>query len=106
MSIAMDIFFCRSIGDDFSTVLSVSTSVGGCGWTIYDRVILVDVALWQFSNNLPNSFSIADTTTLLIMINSTCTGTFYRGVACTSVLDFGPRKKYPHALLCAYCSDM
>ena len=34
------------------------------------------VAFWQFSNNHPNSASMADAIILLIMLNSTCTRPF------------------------------
>ena len=83
----------------FDAVLYVSTGVGGCWWTIYDREVLMDVALCQFSNNFPNSASGADTITLLIILHSTCTRTFSGEIYCISVLHFGRRKKYPQALL-------
>ena len=44
--------------------------------------------------------------TLLIMLNSTCTGYFFGGIDFISVSDFGPRKKYPPALLPASGSEM
>ena len=66
----------------------------------------MDVAFWQFSNNPPNPASVADAMTFLIMLHSTCTGTFYGGIYCIGVLDFGPRKKYSPALLRASGSDM
>ena len=44
--------------------------------------------------------------TFLIMLHSTRTGKFYGGIVSIVMLDFGPRKKYPPALLCASCSDM
>ena len=47
----------------FAAVLSVATGVGGCGWPISVRSILMDVALLQFSNNPPNYASAADSLT-------------------------------------------
>ena len=64
------------------------------------------VVLWQFSNNTPNSSSVDDATTLLIMLHYTCTGPFQVVIDCIDVLDFGPSKKYPPDLLCAYVSEM
>ena len=89
----------------FAAVLHLATGVGGCWWPIYVMAVLMDVAFWQFSNNPPNSASVADYITLLIMLHSTCTGPFYRGISCVGVFDFGRIKKNP-ALLCAYGSDM
>ena len=37
----------------------------------------MDVAFWQLSNNPPNYDSVADAMTFLIMMHSTCTGSFY-----------------------------
>ena len=82
----------------FAAVLSVVKGVGGCGWPISDREILMDVAFWQFSNNPPNSASVADVMIFLIMLGCTCTGTFYRYIYCIGVLDVGPRKNI--RLLC------
>ena len=58
----------------------------------------MDVDLLKFSNNTPNSASMADSVTFLIMLKSTCTGSFYGVIDCIGVLYFGPRKKHP--LLC------
>ena len=66
----------------------------------------MDVAFWKFSNNLPNSASMADAMKFLIMLYYTCTGTFYEVIVCIGVLDFGLRKKYPPALLRASGFDM
>ena len=90
----------------FVTVLYVAASVGGCWWPMSDRDVLMDVAFWKFSNNPPYSTSLADSITFLIMLHSTCTGTFYGGIYCIVVLDFGPRKKRPPSLLRASGSDM
>ena len=76
----------------FSAVLSVVTGVGGCWWPISYRVVLMDVAFWQFSNNPPNSDSVADTMTFIIVLHSTCTGPFYGGFSFIGVFCFGPRK--------------
>ena len=90
----------------FSAVMSVATGVGGFWWPIYARAVLVAVAFRQFSNNPPNSASVDDAITFLIMLHSTCTGPFWGGIDCIGVLDFGPRKKYPPSLLCASGSEM
>ena len=66
----------------------------------------MDVALWKFSDYPPSSDSMDDALTFLIMLHSTCTGTFSKGIACIGVLDFGPRKKYPTALITASGYDM
>ena len=63
------------------------------------RDVLVAVAFWHFSNNPPNSASVADAMTFLIMLHSTCIGAFWGIIDCIGVLDFGPRKKYPPALI-------
>ena len=57
------------------------------------------VASWKFSNNPLNSASMADSITFLIMLHSTCTGSFLGFIDCNCVLDFGPRKKYSTDLL-------
>ena len=90
----------------FVDIFSVATGVGGCGCPIYARAVLMNVAFWLFSNNPPNSASVDYAITFLIMMNSTCTGPFFRGIDCIGVLDFGPRKKYPPALLHSSGSDM
>ena len=84
----------------FSALLSVATVVGGCDWTIYAKAVLVDVALWQFSNNPPNSDSAAYTMIFLIVLHSTCTGKFSRGIAFISVLYFCPSKKSTCSAFC------
>ena len=99
-------FFAVPLTMLFSAVLSVATVFGGCRWPIYDRNVLADVAFCQYSNNSPNSAFVDDAMTFLVMLHSTCTGPFSRGVSCIGVLDFGPRKKYAYALLRASGSDM
>ena len=59
------------------------------------------VVLWQFSNNTPNSASVDKAMTFLIMLHYTCTGPFWGGIGFIDVLDFGPNKNYPPALLWA-----
>ena len=44
--------------------------------------------------------------TFLIILNYTCNGPFSGFIACISVLDFGPRKQYPPALICDSVSGM
>ena len=107
MSIALDIFcFDVPFRMILPTVLSISTGVGSCEWTIYDRAVRMDVAFWQFSNNLTNSASVADAMTFLIIMHYICTGPFFRGSACIGVFYFDPRGKYPPALLRASGSDI
>ena len=102
------VFFCFSVPLTilFVAVLSVATGFGSCWWNISSRAVLMDVAFWQFSNNHPNYDFVDDAMTFLIMLHSTCTGPFYRCVDCIGMLDFGPRKKYPPALIRASGSDM
>ena len=93
MLIALDIIcFAVPFMMLFGTVFSVATGVSGCWWPIYTRDVLMAVALWQFSNNPPNSASVADTMTFLIILHSTHTGPFWGGIDCIGVSDFGPRK--------------
>ena len=66
----------------------------------------MDVAFWQFSNNPPSFVSMSDAMKFLIMLHSTCTGPFSGGIACTGMLDFGPRNKNPPALICVSGSEM
>ena len=107
MSIALDIFcFVVPLMMLFSAIISEATGVGGPGWRISARSVLMDVAFWQFSNNPPNYASVDDAMTFIIMLHSTCTVLFYGGIACISVLYFGPRENYPPALLRASVSDM
>ena len=70
----------------FAAVLSVATGVGGCWWPISSRAVLMDVAFWQFSNNPPNSDYVADAVTFLIVLHSTCTGSFSECIYCIVVL--------------------
>ena len=72
----------------------------------FSRSVLVDFAFVQFSNNPPNSASVADAITFIIFLHSTYNGLFSGGISCIGVLKFGPRKKYLRALLFASGSDM
>ena len=93
MSIALDfILFSVPFTMLFASVLSVSMAICGCGWPISVRVVFMDVAFWECSNNPPNSASISDAMTFLIILHSTCTGPFSYGVDFIGMLDFGPRK--------------
>ena len=98
------IFFSVPLIMLFAAALPVATCVVGCWWPIYARAFPIDVDIWKFSNNLPNSDSVDNATTLFIMPHSTCTGPFSVGIDCIGVLDFDPRKKYPPDLICAYGS--
>ena len=91
-----------------AAVLSVFTGIDGCIWSIYDRAVRMDVAFWQFSNNPPNSTSVADSMMSIMILNSTCTGPFYGVIFIIGVflLDFEPRKKYPPSLLHASVPDI
>ena len=88
------VFFCFSVPLTimFVAVLSVATGVGDRWWPIYARAVLVDVALWKFSNNPTNSDSVADAMKFLIMLHYTCTGPFSGGIYCIGMLDFPPVK--------------
>ena len=99
MSIARDIFFALPLAILFVAVLFFATGVGGSGWTISANYVRMHVAFWQFSNKPPNSASVDDAITFLIILHSTCTGPFLGGIDFIGVLDFGLSKKYPHALL-------
>ena len=92
----------------FAYVLSVSTGVGGCGWPISTREFLMDVYFWKFSNNPPNSASMADAMTFLVILNYTYNGPFSGGIAVIGVLLMycERRGEYSLALLRAYGSDI
>ena len=87
--IAID-FFCFAVLLTilFAVILSVATGVGDCWWTISAISILVEVDFCQFSNNPPNSTSVADDIKFLMMLISTCTGPFSGGISFIIVLDF------------------
>ena len=105
MSTAMDIF-CLDVPFNiiFDAVLYVATVVGGCGWTIPDREVRMDIDFWQFPQNSLNFASVADAMTFLMILNSTCTGPFSGVIAAIGMLllGFGTRKNYPPALLHDY----
>ena len=103
MSIALDFFcFYVPLTIRFFTVFYVANIVGGCWCPISDRAVIMAFSFWC----PPNSASVSDAITLLIMLHSTCAGPFWGGIDCIDVLDFGPSKKYPPDLLCAYVSEM
>ena len=107
MSIALGIlYFDVPLMILFTVVFSVAASVGGFVWTIFARAIITDVTFWKFSNDPPNSASVPDAMTFIIMLHYTCTRPFTRDIACIGILDFGPRKKYPPSLIRASGSDM
>ena len=83
----------------FVAVFYVTTSVGGCGWTIF---VLMDIVFWKFSNHPPNCAYMSDDMEFLIMMYSTCTGPFYGGISCIGVLDFDPRKISTSSALCLW----
>ena len=104
---AWDIFcFSVSLTIMFSAVLYFPNGVVGCWWPIYARAVLMDVVFWQFSKNPTNYASMADYTTSLIMLHSTCTEPFLGVIDCIGVLDFGSRKEYPPALFRASGSEI
>ena len=81
MYIAQDIFwFAVPLPMLFAAVLSIVTSVGGCWRPIYARSVFIEVYFWQFSNNPPNSVSVADYIIFLMILHSTRTGRFSRGI--------------------------
>ena len=81
MSIGMDLFcFTVSFTMLFASVWPVATIIGGCGWHIHYRAVRMDVAFWHFSNNPPNSVSVADSIIFLMILHSTRTGRFSRGI--------------------------
>ena len=95
MYIDLDIFcFAVPFTTLFSSAWSVATGIGGCWWNIYAREVHMDVAFWQFSNNLPNSSSVVDAMTFLIRMNSACTGPFSGYIDSLGVLymDLSPRE--------------
>ena len=93
MSFARDIFcFDILFTMIFAALLYVATGVVGCEWPISARSFWIDFVSWKFSNNPPNSDSVPDAMSFLIMLHYTCTGTFSVGIACIGGLDFGPGK--------------
>ena len=107
MSIAQDIlYFAVPLTMLFAAVLSVAAVVGGCWFPISDKAVRVEVPFWKFSKKPSNSSSVSNVITFLMMLHSTCTGPFSRGISCIGLLDFGPRKKYPQALIRASGSGM
>ena len=57
--------------------------------------------LLEFLNNPPNSTSVADTMTFIVIMYSTCDGPFSGVISDIGVvlMDFGPITKYPPTLL-------
>ena len=73
MSISLDIMFLDVPSTIlFAALLSVSTIVGGCGWSVSARLVQMDVSSWQVSKDPPNSDSVDYFMTFLVIINSTC----------------------------------
>ena len=70
------------------------------------RAVRMDVAFWEFSDNPRNAASVADAMTFIVILYSKFTGPFYGGIYFIGVLDVGPSKKYPPALLHASGSAM
>ena len=73
---------------------------------VVSNPFLLEQFSWKFSNSPPNSAPVADAMKFLMMLHSTCTGPFYWGIYVIGVLYFGPRKRYPPALLGASGSKM
>ena len=61
-------------------------------WTISARAVLIEVSFWHFPNNPPSSASMADAIKIIMMLNSTCTGTSSGGISWIGVFYFVPRK--------------
>ena len=61
----------------------------------FARDILMAVDFWQFSNNPPDSASVAYSITFLIILHCACTRLFLGIIDCICMLYFVPRKKYP-----------
>ena len=95
MSIALDLL-CLAVPFTiiFTSVLSIATSIGGCGWPISARDVRMDVAFCHFSSNPTNYASMGDVMMFLMILNSTCTGLFSGRIDLIGVfmLNFGPRK--------------
>ena len=89
-------------------MLSVATGIGGCWWPIYTREFRMDGDFWHFKKNPTNYSSVDDAIPFIRILHFTCTGPFPGGIVVIGVLllDFGQRKKYPHALLNAYGSEI
>ena len=84
------LFYHSTDGDVFQFIVCCH-QFGGFWLTIYARAVLVAVAFWKFSNNPPNSASVADAMTFIIVLHSTFTVPFSKGIYFIGVLDFGPR---------------
>ena len=106
MSINLDIFFSVPFMMLFGPVFYFINGAGVCDWTITDMVVHMDVAFWKSPNNPTNYASVDDSITFLIMPNSKCTVPISGGINFIGVVEFGPRKKYPPAMLHASGSDM
>ena len=67
---------------------------------------LLMLTFWHFSNNLPNSASVAYVVTLIMIIHITSMGPFSGGISVIGVLflDFGMRKNLDD-FLCASGSE-
>ena len=75
MSIALDLFcFVIPYRTIFAIVLYVATGASGCQWPIYARPVCMYIALWQFSNNHPNSTSVDYAMSFLMILHATFTG--------------------------------
>ena len=68
----------------------------------------MDVYLWKFSKNPPNSASVVGSITFLIILNSTCTSPSSCTISIPYVLFLyiGPWGKYPPALVRASGSEI
>ena len=56
----------------FAAELYIATRVGDCGWTIYVRIVQIEVGFWKFSNNPPHSDSVTEAIMLRMILHSTC----------------------------------
>ena len=107
MSIALDLSFVVTFTIMFAVVQSVVTGDGSYQLNIYDKEVHMDVIFQQFLNNPPNYASVADAMLFIIILHYTCTGPFYWGIVCISVLYlFWSQGKNSPALLCVSASEM
>ena len=77
----------------FATELSVSTVVGGSGSKISCREVCIEVAVSNFSKNIPSSVSVAEAITLQIILHYICIGLSSESIAKISLYFLGLRPR-------------